>query len=117
MYNTVCSPPENKYRPQTPVDAMFSLPYSVSTAILTGGVLLEDFSVEAIREPDRLEFANRIEIKVNEGIDRQSKELNLPLALHEIDLLTKELAEEFDLEVWFSALSSNFVGSLITYCY
>ncbi|MCK4785292.1 MAG: MmgE/PrpD family protein, partial [Desulfobacteraceae bacterium] len=89
MHNTVCSPPENKYRPQTPADAMFSLPYALSTAILTGDVLLEDFFVEAIQEPDRLDFANRIETKVDEDIDMESKELNLPLALHEIDLITK----------------------------
>lgn len=90
MYNTVCSPPENKCRPQTPADAMFSLPYALSTAIITGNVLLEDFFVEAIREPDRLEFINRIETKVDEDIDRESKDLNLPLALHEIDLHTKD---------------------------
>jgi len=90
MYNTVCSPPENKYRPQTPADAMFSLPYALSTAIITGDVLLEDFFVEAIREPNRLEFVNRIETKVDKDIDKESKDLNLPLALHEIDLRTKD---------------------------
>jgi 2-methylcitrate dehydratase PrpD len=89
MHNTVCSPPQNKYRPQTPADAMFSLPYALSTVILTGDVLLEDFTVEAIREPDRLEFANRIETRVDEDIDTESKKLNLPLALHEIDVTTK----------------------------
>jgi 2-methylcitrate dehydratase PrpD len=88
MYNTVCSPPENKYRPQTPADAMFSMPYTVSTAILTGDVLLEDFSVEAINKPERLEFAKRIHIEVDDSIDRESKELNVPLALHEIRLQT-----------------------------
>jgi 2-methylcitrate dehydratase PrpD len=90
MYNTVCSPPENKYHPQTPADAMFSLPYALSTAILTGDVLLDDFSVEEIHNPDRLDFAKRIETKVDEDIEMESKELNLPLALHEIDLMTKE---------------------------
>ena len=90
MYNTVCSPPENKYRPQTPADAMFSLPYALSTAIITGDVLLEDFFVDAIREPNRLEFVNRIETKVDKDIDKESKDLNLPLALHEIDLRTKD---------------------------
>jgi 2-methylcitrate dehydratase PrpD len=88
MHATVCSPPEKKYRPQTPADAMFSLPYSLSTAILTGDVLLEDFTDEAIQEPLRLEFADRIETKVDEGIDRESKQLNLPLALHEITVMT-----------------------------
>ena len=90
MYNTVCSPRENKYRPQTPADAMFSLPYALSTAIITGDVLLEDFFGEAIQKPDRLECINRIETKVDEDIDGESKELNLPLALHEIDLRTKD---------------------------
>jgi 2-methylcitrate dehydratase PrpD len=69
---------------------MFSLPYALSTAIITGNVLLEDFFVEAIQKPDRLAFINRIETKVDEDIDGESKELNLPLALHEIDLRTKD---------------------------
>jgi len=89
MHNTVCIPPENKYRPQTPADAMFSLPYALSTAMLTGDVLLEDFTAEAIREPQRLEFAKRIETRVDEDIDNEAKSLNLPLALHEIDVMTK----------------------------
>jgi 2-methylcitrate dehydratase PrpD len=67
---------------------MFSLPYAVSTAILTSDVLLEDFSVEAINKPERLEFAKRIHIEVDDSIDRESKELNVPLALHEIRLQT-----------------------------
>ena len=101
MYNTVCSPPENKYRPQTPADAMFSLPYAVSTAILTGDVLLEDFSIEAIKKPDRLEFCNRIHIEVDDYIDRESKELNLPLALHEIRLQTKG-GKQFSQKLYYS---------------
>ena len=89
MYNTVCFPLKNKYQPQTPADAMFSLPYVLSTAILTGDVMLEDFSTEAIHDPRRLKLAKRIEIEIDENIDRESKELNLPLALHEIQLTTK----------------------------
>ena len=89
MYNTVCFPPKNKYQPQTPADAMFSLPYVLSTAIVNGDVMLEDFSSKAIRDPRRLEFAKKIEIAIDEDIDRESMELNLPLALHEIQLTTK----------------------------
>jgi len=89
MYNTVCFPLKNKYQPQTPADAMFSLPYVLSTAILTGDVMLEDFSAEAIHNPRRLELAKRIEIEIDDDIDRESKELNLPLALHEINLTIK----------------------------
>ena len=89
MYNTVCFPLKNKYQPQTPADAMFSLPYVLSTAMLTGDVMLEDFSTEVIHDPRRLKLAKRIEIEIDEDIDRESKELNLPLALHEIQLTTK----------------------------
>jgi len=89
MYNTVCAPPETKYRPQTLADAMFSLPYVVGTAILSGDVSLEDFSAEAIADPERLKTAGKVEIIVDEGIERESKELNLSLSLHEVEVETK----------------------------
>jgi 2-methylcitrate dehydratase PrpD len=89
MYNTVCAPPETKYRPQTIADAMFSLPYVVGTALLSGDVSLEDFSAEAVTDPERLEIANKVEIVVDEGIERESKELNLPLSLHEVEVETE----------------------------
>jgi 2-methylcitrate dehydratase PrpD len=88
MYNTVCAPPETRYRPKTVADAMFSLPYVVGTALLRGDVLLEDFSAEAIEEPARLTIADKVEIAVDERIDEESKELNLSLSLHELELET-----------------------------
>ena len=90
MYNTVYAPSETKYRPQTIADAIFSLPYVLSTALLRGDMSLEDFSAEAIRDPVRLDVANKVEILVDEGIERESKELNLSLSLHSVELQTKD---------------------------
>lgn len=86
MYNTVCHPLDNKYRPKSASDAMFSLPYVVATAVLNGDVILEDFSSEAIREPERLRLMERIKIEMDENIEKEALETNLPLGLHQIDL-------------------------------
>jgi len=89
MYNTVCDPPETRYRPKTIADAMFSLPYVVGTAMLRGDVSLEDFTAEKIVDPERLKFADKVEILVDEDIEKESQELNLALSLHRIVLETK----------------------------
>ena len=88
MYNTVCAPPETKYRPKTAADAMFSLPYVVGTAILRGDVFLEDFSADAFADPERLKIADKVEIKVDEDIDKESKELHCAFSPHELAIET-----------------------------
>jgi len=88
MYNTVCLPPETKYRPKTSADAMFSLPYVVGVAILRGDVLLEDFSANAIADPERLTIADKVEIKVDEDINRESKDLHCAFSPHELAIET-----------------------------
>ena len=90
MYNTVCLPPDKKYRPQTPADAMFSLPYVVATAIKGGDVLLSDFSLEAIKNPEILKMARKVKIEMDEGIEEESRALNLSLSLHRAELETEE---------------------------
>ena len=84
MYNTVCSPPDRKYQPKNPSDAMFSLPYVVATAMQQGDVLLSDFSNEAIVDSERLEIARKIEVEIDDEIEAESKELDLVLSLHQI---------------------------------
>jgi len=88
MFNTVCRPPEKKYKPQTPADAMFSLPYVIATAIQQGDVFLGDFSQKAIIDSDRLMLAEKVRIVIDEYIDKESKELNLALSLHELEIIS-----------------------------
>lgn len=89
MYNIVCSPPEAKRRPQTVSDAMFSLPYVIGISLLRGDVSLGDFTDVAIKDLARLKTVDKVEIIVDQDIDKESQELNLPLYLHRVDLETK----------------------------
>lgn len=45
-------PPEVKYRPQTVVDAIPSMPYTAGTAIARGDMSLEDFLPRAIKKEE-----------------------------------------------------------------
>jgi len=101
MYNTVCFPSEAKYRPKNSADALFSLPYVVATAIITGDVLLSDFSAEAIRDSERLEMASKIKIKVDKQIEQESRELNLSLSLHQAELETQS-GQKFSRKIYYA---------------
>jgi 2-methylcitrate dehydratase PrpD len=68
-YNLVCEPIELKRRPRSVVDAQFSVPFTVAAAIVRGGVSLETFTEEGIRDPEILEMAQRVEATVDPGIE------------------------------------------------
>lgn len=101
MCNVVCTPPEAKYRPQKISDAIYSLPYVIGTAVSEGDVSLKDFSVESIKDPERLKIVDMVEIIVDEDIERKSKELDLTLSLNKIDLKTKR-GEYFSQETCYA---------------
>jgi 2-methylcitrate dehydratase PrpD len=69
-YGTAGRPFEIRTNPQ--VDAQFSIPYTVATALLKGEVVLEDFTESAIREPKRLEMAKRIKVSVDPDLQEPS---------------------------------------------
>jgi len=56
----ISQPPEVKSRPRNPVDAQFSLPWTIATALVRGGVGPEDFTPEAIRDKAVLSVAARV---------------------------------------------------------
>jgi 2-methylcitrate dehydratase PrpD len=89
MYTNVCTPLENRYRPSTVVDAMFSLPYTVGTAVYRGDVFLEDFTPQAIGEKDRLRVVDKVKFIVDPAVEEESVEKNLPLSLHIAEVKTK----------------------------
>jgi len=100
MYNTVCAPPETRYRPKSIADAMFSLPYVLGTAMLRGDVSLEDFALDAIGDSERLAFADKVEITVDEDIEQESQELHLSLSLHRLVVETKD-GERFSKKMYY----------------
>ena len=51
------------HEPRNAVDAQFNVPYAVALAFVRGAVRLADFTEEAIKAPDVLAFARRIDVR------------------------------------------------------
>ena len=68
-YNLTCEPMQLKRRPRSVVDAQFSVPFTVAAAIVRGGVSIDTFTEEGIRDPEILEMAQRVEATVDPGIE------------------------------------------------
>ena len=84
MHATVCAPADRKFKPEVPADALFSMPYVIATGVLKGDVKLEDFTREAISEPKRLKFMNRIRIVEDENMEKEALVTQLFLGTHSI---------------------------------
>jgi 2-methylcitrate dehydratase PrpD len=69
-YGTAGRPFEIRTNPQ--VDAQFSIPYTVATALLKGQVGLEDFTESAIRDPKRMEIAKRVKVSIDPNLREPS---------------------------------------------
>ena len=61
---------ENKYHPKTMVDAQFSLPYTVATAVVRRKIFIDDFTEESINDGEVLRLAQRVSVKVDPQIDK-----------------------------------------------
>jgi 2-methylcitrate dehydratase PrpD len=70
-FNIVCHPLERKRNPPAIKDAQFSLPYTVAAALVRGGVFLEDFTEEAIRDREVLSLAGKITPFVDRAIEEE----------------------------------------------
>ena len=84
-YEAVCTPVEVRKSPKTVVQAQFSIPYTVATALIDGGVRLEHFADTALKREDLLSLASKVEASVNEEIERQAGR-NVSPVLLEIEL-------------------------------
>ena len=56
----LCVPPELKLSPRSIVDAQFSLPWTIATALVKGRVTVDDFTVEAIKNQDVLKISRKV---------------------------------------------------------
>jgi 2-methylcitrate dehydratase PrpD len=56
----LCKPPALKYRPPTPYAAKFSMPYLVASALTHGEVTSENFTAQAIADPQVLALADKV---------------------------------------------------------
>jgi 2-methylcitrate dehydratase PrpD len=67
MGEKACLPREQRCRPQTSIEAKFSLPFTVATAIARRKVTLVEFSSSGITDPEVLSLARRVNYRVEKG--------------------------------------------------
>jgi 2-methylcitrate dehydratase PrpD len=72
VQSMLATPLERKQAPATPIDAKFSLPFTVATALVHGKVDLDSFAPEALQDAAVLELAARVcfEPEPHWGADR-----------------------------------------------
>ncbi len=63
-------PPEIKQNPRTIIDAQFSVPWVVATALVGGKVTVDDFTDEAIKKPEILRVAQKVRGKLVAEMNR-----------------------------------------------
>jgi 2-methylcitrate dehydratase PrpD len=67
----LCVPLQEKQNPQTMIDAQFSLPWTVATALVKGKVTLEDFTVTALRNEEVLKVSRKVTGRLEPEFNRR----------------------------------------------
>jgi 2-methylcitrate dehydratase PrpD len=65
----LAEPADTKRAPLTAIDAKFSIPFAVATALRFGAVELHHFTAQALRDPRTLALAQRVSYEVDPGDD------------------------------------------------
>ncbi len=81
-YEAVCTPDDVRKRPTGIVQAQFSIPFTIASALVDGRVALDHFTATSIRREDILALAQRIDGFVDEGIEREWGRSISPAELH-----------------------------------
>ncbi len=81
-YEAVATPIDVRKIPATIVHAQFSLPFTIAAALIDGRVELGHFTEASIRRDDLLALAQRVDVAVDEEIDRQWGRNISPAELH-----------------------------------
>jgi 2-methylcitrate dehydratase PrpD len=85
-YEAVCTPIDVRKAPHTIVHAQFSMPFTVATALVDGRVGLGHFTEASIRREDILSLAQRVDVFVDDDIEREWGRNVSPAEMHvEID--------------------------------
>jgi 2-methylcitrate dehydratase PrpD len=94
-YQLLCEPEDAKLKPRTPVDAQFSIPWGVATAIVRKQVTLDDFTETAIKSQEILEVTHKMSVKVDNSLNRPDKiePTRVNLTTKQGEVYTKEVEE------------------------
>jgi 2-methylcitrate dehydratase PrpD len=66
----ICVPPEVKCTPRNTIDAQFSVPWAIATALVKGRVSLEDFTRAAIKNEDVLRISRKVTGVLDPALNR-----------------------------------------------
>jgi 2-methylcitrate dehydratase PrpD len=70
----LCQPLDAKRSPRSPVDAQFSIPWGVASAIVGGRVGLDDFTESAIKNREVLEVTQKMRVEVDNTLHKPGPE-------------------------------------------
>jgi 2-methylcitrate dehydratase PrpD len=70
----LCQPEDAKRSPRSPVDAQFSIPWGVASAIVGRRVGLDDFTESAIKNRDVLGVTQKMRVEVDDTLHRPGPE-------------------------------------------
>ena len=70
----LCQPEDAKRSPRSPVDAQFSIPWGVASAIVGRRVGLDDFTESAIRNREVLEVTRKMRVEVDNSLHKPGPE-------------------------------------------
>ncbi len=69
IQHMLCEPRAQKLRPQTAIDAKFSIPFTVAAALAQGAVTLQTFAAAALADEQILALATKVEFEVDPALD------------------------------------------------
>lgn len=72
-YKLLSTPLEVKLKPRSPVDAQFSIPWGIATAIVMGRATLEDYTEAAVSSPEVLALTAKMEVEIDNALQRGDK--------------------------------------------
>ena len=73
-WEIVVEPIEQRFEPKTRVDAQFSLPFGIATALVHGQAMATEFRDEQLSDPAILELARKVSVERDAALDREYPE-------------------------------------------
>ncbi|PHM44811.1 2-methylcitrate dehydratase [Xenorhabdus mauleonii] len=69
IYDLVCEPADKKWKPTTPVEARFSMAYTVAVGLRNGSVHITDYDTDALTRADVLSVSEKVRPRVDPKCD------------------------------------------------
>jgi 2-methylcitrate dehydratase PrpD len=95
-FNIVADPLVVKRDPQDIAVAQFSIPYTQGTVVLKKKIFIDDFTPQAIRNPEVLKFAKKVNVYVDPEIQKKYPGVRSPAKVKLITQTGEALQENVD---------------------